>query len=135
MAAGRGRRTAADKYAGHAALRFRRPEAKRVSIVTRLGVSLRRHSLRRRRNASAAGTPRRGDGVALRADGRGRRRYATRPDPARRPAYAANLFHLRRVRFSDGGRDEGEKRDGAPCQETREQGARRWNSHDTRDAT
>src|SRR5262245_65141988 len=114
MAAGGGRRIAADQYAGHAALSFRRPEAKRLSIVARIAVSLRRHGLRRRRNARAAGTPRRGDGVAIRADGRGRRRYAARPDPARRPAYAANLFHLRRVRFSDGGGDEGEKRDGAP---------------------
>src|SRR5262245_35076169 len=122
MAAGRGRRTASDQYAGHAALHFRRSEAKRVSIVTRLAVSLRRHSLRRRRNARAAGTPRRGNGVALRTDGRGRRRYTARPDPPRRPAYAANLFHLRRVRVSDGRRDEGEKGDGAIGQETREQG-------------
>src|SRR5262245_17757207 len=135
MAAGRGRRTAADQYAGPVALPFSRSEAKRVSIVTRLAVSLWRHSLRRRRNASAAGTPRRGDGVALRADGQGRRRHAARPDPARRPAYAENLFHLRRVRFSDDWRDEGEKRDGAIGQETREQGARGGNSHDTRDAT
>src|SRR5262245_17875950 len=55
---------------------------------------VRRHSLRRRRNARAAGTPRRGDGVTLWADGRGRRRYAARHDPARRPAHAANIFHL-----------------------------------------